>query len=230
MSITYPGIYNWLLIKRHLLTFSYTAGHLPLEFTVGVLPPLFLWEQHQIILTTHPQFTWTTKITSMKKGFPVSGECGVTYCSIHISRWIAVGVCQHGDNTNHDCLYCVDRKPAFLRLFITKLILSRLMQNWNANVPVLCHCEEWEHIFNSILYKSKKVFSTIKLKAWIIYFKVQARRWQLIFKVSKHKTLCSMCVYHLGARFQLWTSSLEVVVDNHRERWGMLWKTLLHCN
>lgn len=33
------------LIKRHLLTFSYTASHLPLEFTVRVLPPLFLLEQ-----------------------------------------------------------------------------------------------------------------------------------------------------------------------------------------
>lgn len=37
-------------------------------------------------------------------------------------------------------------------------------------------------------------------------------------------------VYHLGARFQWWTSSLEAVVDNHKERLGMPWKTLLHCN
>lgn len=37
-------------------------------------------------------------------------------------------------------------------------------------------------------------------------------------------------VYRLGARFQLWTSSSAAVVDNHRERLGMLWKTLLHCS
>lgn len=40
--LTLESTIDWLLIIRHLLTFSYTASHLPLEFTIRVLPPLFL--------------------------------------------------------------------------------------------------------------------------------------------------------------------------------------------
>lgn len=50
---SHPGIYIRLLIKSHFLTFSYTASHLPLEFTVGVLPPLFLWTQRAVISVRH---------------------------------------------------------------------------------------------------------------------------------------------------------------------------------
>lgn len=74
--------------------------------------------------------------------FRGDGITGVTHRRIHISWWVAVGVCQHGDNANHDCLYRVDRKPALLRLLITKLIFSWLVQNWDADVSVLCNCEE----------------------------------------------------------------------------------------
>lgn len=37
-------------------------------------------------------------------------------------------------------------------------------------------------------------------------------------------------VYHLGARFEWWTSSSEVLVDNRTERSGMPWRSRLRYN
>lgn len=133
---SHPGIYIRLLIKSHFLTFSYTASHLPLEFTVGVLPPLFLWTQRAVISGRHHG------TLGKKEGKPQQEE--ETHRGVHVSWRVAVGVCQHGDNTNHDCLYRVDGKPTLLWLFITKLVFSGLVQNWDANVPVLCNCGEQE--------------------------------------------------------------------------------------
>lgn len=119
---SHPGIYIRLLIERHFLTFPYTASHLPLEFAVGVLPPLFLWTRHPII--------WVKRRRKRSvKVLEPEGEEQPTHRGVHVSWRVAVGVRQHGDNANHDCLYCVDGKPALLRLFIAKLIFSGLVQN-----------------------------------------------------------------------------------------------------
>lgn len=74
----------------------------------------------------------------------IDGEEEGTHRGVHVSGRVAVGVCQHGDNANHDCLYRVDGEPTLLRLFISKLIFSGFVQNWDANVPVLPNCEEQE--------------------------------------------------------------------------------------
>lgn len=194
---TYPGIYNWLLIKCHLLTFSYTASHLPLEFTVRVLPPLFLWEQQTHLMTK--LFTWTAKITwCLERGKWIS--C-VTHRSIHVSWWITVGVCQHGDNANHDCLYCVDGKPALLRLFITKLIFSWLVQNRDANISVLCDCEEREHDFNNQCSVTR-VTLLLKQKKNITIWLWKATWYKRTSKRIMH--VCTIWVPNFSDKLHLW--------------------------
>lgn len=62
-----------------------------------------------------------------------------TYSCIHIGRRVSVGVCQHGDNTDHDGLYCVDWQPALLRLLVAVFVLARFVQDGDADVAIFGH-------------------------------------------------------------------------------------------
>lgn len=68
-----------------------------------------------------------------------------TYSCIHIGRRVSVRVCQHGDNTEHDGLYCMDWQPALLRLLIAVLVLTRLVQNGDADIAIFCHWQQTRH-------------------------------------------------------------------------------------
>lgn len=68
----------------------------------------------------------------------------VTHRRVHVSRRVAVGVGQHGDDADHDGLHRVDGQPALLRLLVAKLVLARLVEDGDAHVSVLGHWEEEE--------------------------------------------------------------------------------------
>lgn len=80
-QFSHPGIFIRLLIKCHFLTFSYTASHLPLEFTVGVLPPLFLWTWHQMISVKRQRMprksvkTWGGGANSPRRPHLLASHC-----------------------------------------------------------------------------------------------------------------------------------------------------------
>lgn len=66
-------------------------------------------------------------------------EGGGTHRGVHVGWRVAVGVCQHGDDADHDGLDRVDGQPALLWLLVAKLIFPRLVENRDANVSVLCN-------------------------------------------------------------------------------------------
>lgn len=146
-------------LHRHTWTRSDQSGFSPwnlhptpnqkpfLDFLVHSEPPsswIHRWGPPATLSVdaTCGYFSQTSRNARKKVGKPQREE--ETHRGVHVSWRVAVGVCQHGDNANHDCLYRVDGKPTLLWLFITKLVFSGLVQNWDANVPVLCNCGEQE--------------------------------------------------------------------------------------
>lgn len=84
---------------------------------------------------------WQTNPSMRELAYETVG----TYSCIHIGRRVSVRVCQHGDNTEHDGLYCMDRQPALLRLLIAVLVLTRLVQNGDADITIFCHWRKTGH-------------------------------------------------------------------------------------
>lgn len=87
-----------------------------------------------------------------------------TYCSVHVGWRVAVWVCQHRDNANHDGFYSVDGQPALLWFLVAVLVLTRFVQNRNAYVSVLVNYNKEEKSLISFHFLLRLACQRFQLK------------------------------------------------------------------
>ena len=70
-----------------------------------------------------------------------------TYGSIHVRWRIRIWFVEQANHADQNGFDTVHRQPTFAGLFVAKIIVTRLVQNRNANVAVLIDCGgrgDWE--------------------------------------------------------------------------------------